>query len=625
MHRYSLFVFVFLFIIVSSPQVIGVGGDITLVTVGESVDGQRRGGLAELFLEIRPGSGRVFIDSLPFSREDTQVSIRFAKNVACSFLEMDCSDIDFFYTINIGSSSVGGPSAGAAIAVLTISVLSGDPLDDSVVVTGTINSGGIIGPVSGLEEKAIAARDKGFSKFLVPKRSILIDKTLASIDNESIDEDNFNISSRSNLTVFYADSLVVEGIEIVTVSTLEEVLFEFTGRSFPDYSYEINVPVQYQSIMSDVSDTLCARTETIISNLPESVSENNGSLFVNALTSLELGRNASESSDYYSAASFCFTANSALRGLEFDSYSDEFLEAIAREINNNITSFLEDINNRDLKTLSDLETYIIVKERLLEAKSFFDDDAYLTNLGYVYERFFSAIAWSSFFEFDGKEVVLDNMHLENVCVAKIAEAEERLSYIDFLTGIIFDRSDLNAAKRVHEEGDYAFCVFSATKVKADANAIILSMSLSRDTITDLINDQLTFARMQINKQGENFPILGYSYYNYATTLKETRPQLSMVFAEYASEFSNLDMYFPLEDSESFSFSIDSYEPFSLGFLVGFSFGLAVIFFLMLAFRLSRTWNKKRRIEKRFKQVKSRKYKPRKTKELAYDSLPGKKR
>ncbi len=626
MRRYGLFVLVFMFVIsFSSSNVLGSRGEIALVTVGESVDGQRRGGVAELFLEIRPGSGRVFIDSLPFTREDTQVSVRFAKNVACSFLEMDCSDIDFFYTINIGSSSVGGPSAGAAIAVLTIGVLSGDSIDDSVVVTGTINSGGIIGPVSGLEEKAIAARDKGFSKFLVPKRSILIDKTLAGIDNESIGEDDLNISSRDNITVFYADSLVVEGIEIVTVSTLEEVLFEFTGRSFPDYSYEISVPEQYQRIMSDVSNTLCERSETIIASLPASVFDQNSSVLKNALNSLELGRNASVSSDYYSAASFCFTANTALRSLEFDSYSDEFLEDLARDISNNITSFLDDINNRDLKTLSDLETYIIVKERLLEAKSFFDDDSYFNNLGYVYERFFSAIAWSSFFEFDGKEVVLDDAHLENVCVAKIAEAEERLSYIDFLTGIIFDRSDLNAAKRVHEEGDYAFCVFSATKVKADANAIILSMSLSRDKVTDLINDQLTFARMQINKQGDNFPILGYSYYNYATTLKETNPRLSMVFAEYASEFSNLNMYFPLENYDSFDFDFDSYEPFSLGFLVGFSFGLVLVLFLMLVFRLFRVQGKKRRVEKKFKQFKSKKYKPRKTKELAYDSLPGKKR
>jgi hypothetical protein len=60
-----------------------------------------------------------------------------------------------------------------------------------------------------------------------------------------------------------------------------------------------------------------------------------------------------------------------------------------------------------LRTMSDLETYIIVKERLLEAESLLDEDDYLDNLGYICERFYSAVAWSSFFEFDGRAVVLD--------------------------------------------------------------------------------------------------------------------------------------------------------------------------------------------------------------------------
>jgi hypothetical protein len=70
----------------------------------------------------------------------------------------------------------------------------------------------------------------------------------------------------SNITVFYADSLVVRGIEIVPVSTLEEVLFEFTGNVYPDFSYDIAVPDQYQLIMERVADQLCVRGEDIINN-----------------------------------------------------------------------------------------------------------------------------------------------------------------------------------------------------------------------------------------------------------------------------------------------------------------------------------------------------------------------
>jgi predicted S18 family serine protease len=591
MVKFKFLVFFFVFLFLSSSLVFGAKGDITLLTVGESPSGSRKGGTADISLEVSAGSGKIFINSFPFTREDTQVSVRFAKDVACNFLEVDCSLLDFFYSINIGSSSVGGPSAGAAIAILTISVLNNEKLSGDVVITGTINSGGIIGPVSGLEEKAIAARNAGFSKILVPSNSVLIDKTLSDLNissNYSIsnttNNDSDDFYNESNLTIFYADSLVVEGIDIVPVSTLEEALFEFTGKTFPDYSHNILVPSQYQDIMMRVSEQLCERSYEILGFIPASVKEDNEDVLKRAEESIQLGVNASESSDYYSAASFCFSANSALRSLEFESYSDDELLDVASQIRISLDNLLSELNSKSLKTISDLETYIIVKERLFEAESLLDEDDYLDNLGYIMERRYSAIAWSSFFEFKGREVILDDTHLANACIAKISEAEERLSYIDFFSGLVFDRTELNDAKKFHEAGDYAFCIFRASKVKADANAIILSMSLSRDRVSNLIDDQLTFARMQINKQGDNFPILGYSYYNYASTLRDSRPQLSMVFAEYASEFSNLDMYFPSKRSIPWSIIVASYSTFFYGLFFGFVLCVGIFSFFILSRR-----------------------------------------
>ena len=598
MVRFRFLALLFVFVFLSSSLVLGVKGDITLLTVGESPSGDRKGGTADISLEVRAGSGKIFINSFPFTREDTQVSVRFAKDVACNFLEVDCSLLDFFYSINIGSSSVGGPSAGAAITVLTISVLNNNRLAGDVAITGTINSGGIIGPVSGLEEKAIAARNAGFSKILVPRNSVLVDRTLSDLNLSSNHSISNHSDNMSNFTIFYADSLVVEGIEIVPVSTLEEALYEFTGKTFPDYSFDIIVPAQYQEIMMRVSEQLCERSYEILGFIPDSIKDDNLDVLENALESIELGVNASASSDFYSAASFCFSANSALRALEFKSYSDEQLLNVASQIRVSLNSLLDELNSRTLRTMSDLETYIIVKERLFEAKSLLDEDDYLDNLGYIMERRYSAIAWSSFFEFKGREVILDEDHLSKACIAKISEAEERLSYIDFFSGLVFDRSELNDAKRFHEEGDHAFCIFRASKVKADANAIILSMSLSRDRVGELINDQLTFARMQINKQGNNFPILGFSYYSYASTLRDSRPQLSMVFAEYASEFSNLEMYFPSKRSIPWRIIFLSYSTFFYGLFFGFVFFVGAWSFFTLFHRSLKKKTKKPRKNKK---------------------------
>src|SRR4030042_1424297 len=75
------------------------------------------------------------------------------KDIACSYLDKDCLKYDFIYTIKAGSPIIAGPSAGGAITLLTISLLEGFELDEGISITGTINSGGIIGSVGGIKEK----------------------------------------------------------------------------------------------------------------------------------------------------------------------------------------------------------------------------------------------------------------------------------------------------------------------------------------------------------------------------------------------------------------------------------------------------------------------------------------
>src|SRR4030043_1390861 len=111
----------------------------TLLTIGEMGD-ETFGGTADAFLEVKPGSGRIFLDSFPLTKLDTQISTRYANEIACDYLNMDCSDYDFFYTIRAGSTIVGGPSASASLTILTIAALKNLGLRNDTVMTGTINS-----------------------------------------------------------------------------------------------------------------------------------------------------------------------------------------------------------------------------------------------------------------------------------------------------------------------------------------------------------------------------------------------------------------------------------------------------------------------------------------------------
>ena len=100
-------------------------GHLTLLTVVGSGEEGQRGGTADLYLELKPGEGDVYIATFPFAKVDTQISTRFAKEVACSLVDVRCDRYDFFYTIKADSTIIGGPSAGAAVATLTASVLTG--------------------------------------------------------------------------------------------------------------------------------------------------------------------------------------------------------------------------------------------------------------------------------------------------------------------------------------------------------------------------------------------------------------------------------------------------------------------------------------------------------------------
>lgn len=64
---------------------------------------------------------------------------------------------------------IEGPSAGAALTISTIAALEGKQLNHSVMITGTINPDGTIGPVGGIPAKASAAKDSGAQLFLVPQ------------------------------------------------------------------------------------------------------------------------------------------------------------------------------------------------------------------------------------------------------------------------------------------------------------------------------------------------------------------------------------------------------------------------------------------------------------------------
>ncbi|MFT4312195.1 MAG: S16 family serine protease [Candidatus Woesearchaeota archaeon] len=576
-----------------------------LLAVAESENG-RVGSVADLTVEIIPGSGRVFIDTYPLTQLDTQISTRIAKEIACTFTQVDCNQYDFIYTIRSGSTVIGGPSAGAAIAAVTVATLEGHQVNRRMSITGTVNSGGLVGPVGGIREKIEAASNNRIRTVMIPVGEIAMsDLRQMNVTNES----NQTSSTPENGESFeqYGASL---GVRVVKVGNLYDVLTELTGREYSLSYIDISLPEFYTETMGELANQLCQRTQevvdsfdimynnngTIIEIAPDSIQITgnatvlpNSSIDVNQTfqavqDSLERSKAAMQSGSFYSAASFCYGAglNAAfLANLHTD--LDELSDSI-QEL------FAESPVDRNYQTMTDLQTYMLVQERVVEAQDHFERAQNMTNhyqklfrLVNAQERYMSAHSWSKFFAHHGEPIQISQSALRESCSIRIDEATQRRSYVQ-LYPFFSQREfpDLERAQEERQRGNVELCLFYASKAKASMDVLLSSIGLNAD-VSQFIDEKIAIANQIIFNQFQQgaFPIIGYSYYEYGISLREHDPFASLLYLQYAIELSNLDPYLPTtqrgQTSRQMSVRNDVELPkealFLLGIIVGLVFSL----------------------------------------------------
>ncbi|MBU0470737.1 MAG: hypothetical protein KKA62_03860 [Nanoarchaeota archaeon] len=561
-------------IVLASPQY-----HLTLLAVQEH-NNTYTGSTADLYLELKEGTGRVFLDTYPFTKADTQVSTRFAKEIACKHYKLDCDQYDFIYTIKAKSVIVGGPSAGAAIAALTTIAMLDLKYDENVAITGTINSGATIGPVGGIKEKLEAAANFGLQKVLISKGSSKIKQEAegnetkeepTSAENETTDEieiisekkevekgaEKKNETETFDLVKYAQENL---SLDVFEVMDLDEVMFHLTSKDLNGADIEIEENPQYQAIMAGLQDQLCSRAEKMEQEiLAEGISFNSTTL---DWLSEKRGKsdNSTAAGDYYSAASYCFGMNIFLKNhfYEQKEVSVSLLNKQALDLQKKTALLEEKLGTQEIKTISDLQTLMIVKERLDDVKEqlkkFNDSESRsekISLLAYAEERHYTVLSWMEFFAMDGQKLVLDEEMLQKTCLDKISEAEERQQYAEIFVGNYITQGikvKIDSADSAFAEKEYELCLIKAIQAKGEANAILSSMGLSKESFLDFINGKIKAVERVIgdNSAEGKFPILGYSYLNYAKSLKEQEEFTSLIYLEYALEMSDLGIYFPEE-------------------------------------------------------------------------------
>jgi len=552
MRKYLLLVSLFLFNVALASQC-----STTLVGVMESGDGFE-GVLANLTVSVAPGSGNVWVDTMPLTKIETQVSARLAREVACELLNIDCSKLDFFYVMRSDHVMVGGPSAGAPMTVCTMAVLLNKSLDPGVVTTGTINPDGSVGPVGGVIDKARTL--SGYDKFLIPEGSFVED-----------------------------DGVSLELIEVLDVF---EAFYHHTGYEivFENISSEELVSDDFNSVMKLMDESLIDLASDLL----------NGT---DAGELLNLSRGYYDNASYYSSASY------SVRSLiysNFNSYSylldnetavDELINQTELSINNFSDLFFDSFV---IDHLYDLEAFAVTVDRIREAEELISQarEAETVNDSLFYwsfaeTRLVTAQQWSTLLDYFSDEVIIDFdvNSIRPFVIERLEFARNAIAYAQTITGIfnLNAQDHLDNALNAYDNDELVYALFESLKARAEANLMMELRGFEN------LSSRIDFKREAAIKAISNsmrrgyLPFLSLSFLEYSESFEAEDPYQALLFLTYAKEFSTIGsaineyvQYSPDDYSFSFTLRPDFNDPINQLLLVvlGFILGLILVFNFM---------------------------------------------
>lgn len=132
-----------------------------------------------LFIEATsmPGSGGLTITGQlgDVMRESAQAALSYvrghAERLVAGFDAGWFKENDIHLHVPAGAVPKDGPSAGVAMTIALLSLVSGKPVSNEVAMTGEITLTGQVLPVGGLKEKSLAAQRAGIKRVIAPARN----------------------------------------------------------------------------------------------------------------------------------------------------------------------------------------------------------------------------------------------------------------------------------------------------------------------------------------------------------------------------------------------------------------------------------------------------------------------
>jgi ATP-dependent Lon protease len=130
-----------------------------------------------LFIEATriPGSGRLILTGQlgDVMKESAQAALSVVKNRAAAF-GIDVGRFernDIHIHVPAGATPKDGPSAGVAMFLALVSLMSDRTVRNDTAMTGEISLRGLVLPVGGIKEKVVAAARSGLKRVMLPARN----------------------------------------------------------------------------------------------------------------------------------------------------------------------------------------------------------------------------------------------------------------------------------------------------------------------------------------------------------------------------------------------------------------------------------------------------------------------
>lgn len=595
----SVLLYTLLFLILLSPAAARVGHITALSTSGENAT---IGDTVDIALEIKPGRGAIYIESMPLTKLDTQMSARLAAEAACERSTQDCREYDFFYVIRTQGGVIGGPSAGAALAVLTYAVLEDATLRNDTAITGAILPGGVIGPVGGVPVKVHGAASAGYAYALVPA----FDDQDATLRAQAVAQQNASTNTYERYGIETdqpaADTdLQTDRITVIRIRTLDDAVTHYTGTSPKQVAPLTAPPEAYTANMARIATTLCDRALIVRSSIDDEDERVDTEHLQSADRQYARAMNASGRGAFYTSASQCFSSSLIAQEVLLTTADSTSRQTVLDMVKRGRNALREAIEKAELDTITDLEVAMIATERLSDVEraltAMNESDPSPEELAYATERLETARAWFSVLgSIESTSLDLSQEALDASCRAKLDDARERVNYVSYLypeSAAQLEESvqdAFGAAQRQHS----ALCILQASQAKAEANAILTALSVPEQDFAAVTARKAAIARERIAAQTERgtFPILAYSYDEYATAFPANEMATGALYTEYSLELAALPTAFSVRNS-AVRFDVRTTLVFGLGALAGTCIGIMAGYLLSRPAR-QRQNNRRRR-------------------------------